>query len=206
MQKISRLLSDVFLSPQDDIADTLPSAGEDYYTLADIVTLLHERGFGMIALFFAIPIAIPGCPPPIPTILALPLCFICVQMILGYDNPRLPEFIAKRRIKKVGLQKTLNKALPYVVYVEKFIKPRLSKLAAGKSERLLGLIMLIFSSVILIPVPMTNSVPGMAIILISIGILTQDGFFTIGGICTGVAWIILLFFISNELLGYLGFV
>jgi hypothetical protein len=44
----------------------------------------------------------------------------------------------------------------------------------------------------LIPLPATNTVPGIGIAIASIGLITRDGLLVLAGLAIGSAWILLL--------------
>jgi hypothetical protein len=185
---ISTLLQEQFC--QSESTETI--------TVEEILRRLDERGFGVIIILLGLPIAIPGCPPPIPSIFALPLCVLCLQMVLRYDTPVLPGFIARKQIKTASLQRTITKAIPWLQRLEAIISPRIEWLSRRRGERYVGLIMLVFSLTILIPVPMTNTVPGISVILMSIGLLSRDGLVMIVGAVLGSSWLLFLAFLARE--------
>jgi hypothetical protein len=57
------------------------------------------------------------------------------------------------------------------------------------SERIIGAIMVMFCASILVPLPMTNTVPGFAVALASFGLMARDGILVLGGLILGSAWI-----------------
>ncbi len=191
MFNISDLLSKVFIKKKD--------TDGDYLTVAEIMHLLHERGFGIMIVLFAIPSLFPGFLPPIPTLFSIPLCFFSVQMILRFKAPYLPPFIAKRKVKRANLQKGITKTMPYMQKIESIICPRMEFLCTPTAERYLGVLMLIFSLTIAIPLPMTNLVPSLAMVFMGVGILSKDGLAILIGIAIGIWWILMLFFLGQEL-------
>lgn len=191
---ISTLLDDHFCQPLPEEAQA------ENLSIAAMLERLHERSFGLIIILLGLPIAIPGCPPPIPSIFALPLCVLCFQMMLGYSAPVLPGFIARRNVNQASLQRTIKRSLPYIRTAEKLIAPRLAVLTGRRSERVMGLIMLLFSMTILIPLPLTNTVPGISVIIMSAGLLSRDGLLVIAGTILGAAWITLLLWGGQELI------
>jgi len=55
-----------------------------------------------------------------------------------------------------------------------------------------GAVFVLFCASILLPLPATNTTPGIAVALASIGLITRDGFLVLIGLVLGVAWIALL--------------
>ena len=74
-----------------------------------------------------------------------------------------------------AIAKTLEK-------LEKRLKPRFRKFYSPRNFRYIVAPLLFFSSVMVaIPLPGTNSVAGLAILLIGLGMLEEDGLFGIAG-------------------------
>jgi hypothetical protein len=55
-----------------------------------------------------------------------------------------------------------------------------------------GAAFVIFCASILIPLPATNTTPGVAVALASIGLITRDGLLVLAGLVLGLSWITLL--------------
>ncbi len=180
--------------------ESFPAEGSEQLSVGDIISAMHERGFGLMIILLCLPIAIPGCPPPIPSIFALPVCFLCMQMVLRRNAPSLPAFIERKAVKRAGLRQTINRTLPYIRKIETIIRPRLPWLTNSHMERYVGAVMLVFSLTILIPLPLTNTVPGIAMIIISIGLLSRDGLLMLGGMALGAAWLVVLVVLSDTVL------
>ena len=68
-------------------------------------------------------------------------------------------------------------------------KPRFTMITGPRSERLLGFVLCIFSASILVPLPMTNTVPGFAVALAAFGLINRDGFLVIIGAILGFVWV-----------------
>jgi hypothetical protein len=60
-------------------------------------------------------------------------------------------------------------------WVEALARPRLLILSGPTAERMVGGVFVLFCASILVPLPATNTTPGIAIALASIGLITRDG-------------------------------
>ena len=168
-------------------------AGETGYTLREIFDRLDERAFGAALFILALPCCIPFLY-LVPQIVALPMIALATQMTIGREEPWLPKSLADRRIDKAGLTNTARGGRKWFGWVEVFAKPRLTFLTGKGPERIIGLFLTLFCASILVPLPMTNSVPGMAVALASFGLIQRDGLLVLGGIVAGTAWVGLLVF------------
>lgn len=161
----------------------LPLAQGDRERLpvSDILAALGDRGFGLLLLVFTLPNAIPlPAPPGLSAILALPLMLVAAQMMLGLKRPRLPG-----RLQRMTFSRTLlQRAHPYLVRLERRLRPRHAAMA---SERMLGIPCLILAVVLALPIPMGNVPVAWAVLLIAMGVLERDGLFATTGLVAGVA-------------------
>lgn len=157
-------------------------------TLEWILEQLHERAFGFFLLVLALPCCIPFLY-GIPQIVSLPLMFVSAQILLGRKTPWLPTRLAARTVSVEGLQNLARRAGPWLQRVETVSRPRQARLTRAPLDRFVGLSLVLFSASILVPLPGTNTVPGVAIVLVAMGFLQRDGILVIFGMLLGTAWI-----------------
>ena len=163
-----------------------------------VLSELHERAFGLFLLVLALPCCIPFLY-GIPQIVALPLMFVSVQIVLGRKTPWLPKKLGARTISTEGLHNLARRAEPWLVRIEAFSRPRLSVLTHSPADRAVGLALILFSASIMVPLPGTNTVPGFAVVIVSMGLLQRDGILVILGAILGTAWIATLEFAGVSL-------
>ncbi|NBC47491.1 MAG: exopolysaccharide biosynthesis protein [Gammaproteobacteria bacterium] len=170
------------------IAAEAPAEG---MTLHDFTHALGERAFGLMLFALSIPVCIPllyG----IPQIVSLPMMAVAIQMALGRAEPWMPQRFGARMLGKAGLQQMAAGAGNYFGWIERLARPRLLLLSGPTAERLVGAVFVVFLASILIPLPATNTLPGIGIAIASIGLITRDGLLVLAGLAIGVAWIALL--------------
>lgn len=163
-------------------------AGEEGFTLREIMDRLDERAFGAALFMLALPCCIPFLY-IVPQIVALPMIALAAQMALGREEPWLPSGLANRRIDKEGLTNTSRGGRKWFGWVEVIARPRLTFLTGKGPERVIGLILCIFCASILVPLPMTNTVPGFAVAAASFGLIQRDGLLVLGGLILGSLWV-----------------
>lgn len=160
----------------------------DYLSLGEISRALHERGFGLLMIIFALVLIF--LPPGLTAIPAFPIIFFAIQMIAGKSSPWLPKWLATKTIKRSSLASLVVKAAPKLSKVEKLLKPRLSFAASRTGERVIGVFAFIFALSIVVPLPLTNFLPAIGIILMSLGMLSKDGVPVILGMLVGTFGVI----------------
>ena len=160
--------------------------GPDQITLAEIVTRLDDQARGVLIILFALPNCIPSIPGT-SAVTGLPLVFLTLQMALN-QPPWLPAFIARRSISRARLADVLARAAPWLLKIERWIHPRLWVLTTDSAERLVGILGLILSLTIMLPIPLGNTLPSVALIIFSMGFIGRDGAWILGGLfVTGMA-------------------
>lgn len=172
----------------EEIARDAPTDG---ITLDDFIEALSERAFGVVLFALALPVCIPFLY-VIPQIVALPMIVLAGQMVAGLGEPWLPAKFAGRRIGKSGLEQMARSGRRWFGWLEALARPRLLFLSGPLGERVTGGFFCLFCASILVPLPLTNSTPGVAIVVASLGLITRDGILILLGLVLGTAWISLL--------------
>lgn len=160
-------------------------------SIADLALAMHGRAFGALLLVFAVPNALPAIPGT-SSILGLPLLFLAAQMMLG-RNVWLPKLVSQRSMSRDDFANLVERVNPWLDWADGFTTPRLMLLTEPVALRVLGFVCLVLSVVLVLPVPLGNMLPGIAICLIALGILERDGLWVLGGVVVGgfallVAW------------------
>ena len=166
------------ISALEEIAQ---SAGEDGISLGEFVDALGERAFGIILFLYGVP-----------QVMALPMMALSAQMAMGRDEPWLPGKFKDRHLAKTGLDQMARSGRKWFGWLEALARPRLTWLSGPTAERLVGAIFVLFCASILIPLPATNTTPGIALAIAALGLLTRDGLLVLAGLVLGTAWITLL--------------
>ncbi|MEM7597287.1 MAG: exopolysaccharide biosynthesis protein [Pseudomonadota bacterium] len=171
--------------------------GQDV-TLAWVLDTLGERAFGLFLLFLALPCCIPFLY-GVPQVVALPMMFVSAQILMGRRAPWLPEKLGARTISAQSLTGLADRAGPWLRRIEAISKPRLTALTRAPLDRIVGVALVLFSASILVPLPGTNTVPGFAVVIVSMGLLQRDGILVILGSIIGTVWIGTLIFAGASL-------
>ncbi|MEO0466800.1 MAG: exopolysaccharide biosynthesis protein [Pseudomonadota bacterium] len=158
------------------------------FSLRQIMDRLDERAFGAMLFVLALPCCVPFLY-LVPQIVSLPMMALALQMAIGREEPWLPAKLADRIIDKAGLTSTARGGRKWFGWVEALARPRLTFLTGKGPERVIGAILCLFCASILVPLPMTNTVPGFAVALASFGLIQRDGLLVIVGMILGSLWI-----------------
>ena len=146
-------------------------APPDHFTLGWLMGSLDKRSFGIIMLLLAVVAIAPGASIVAGVLLMIP----AFQMIAGQPAPVFPRRIAAHPLPTRHLAALVQRAVPVLRYLEKVIHPRWST-PFEPTKRLVGAVVVILSaSLVFIPIPLSNVIPALAIALISLAYLEEDG-------------------------------
>jgi hypothetical protein len=93
--------------------------------------------------------------------------------------------VLERSIPMKDFRTIVEKAEPYLLRFERLLRPRLTVMTTSIVERLLGLVLLLLSVIVALPIPFANQPPAVAQALISLGLIERDGVVVLIGL--GVA-------------------
>ena len=164
----------------EDILDELEgeTRGSGDPTLGTLVDAIDNRGFA--PFFVILPLAglTPlAAIPSVPTILAVMIGLLAVQMVMGRDHLWLPEWLRKRRIDSDRMTKSTEKLRPVAERLDRWLGRRLSALTGPRSYRVAGALIVLLC----VPVPPLELLPGaaalpmLAIALFGLALFFKDG-------------------------------
>jgi len=163
----------------DMLAAIAADTQRERVSIADLLASMDSRAMGALLLIFALPNVLPSLPGT-SGILGLPLIYLTSQMMLG-RTPWLPKFIATRSLARRDFAALIDRMEPWLAWSERFLRPRLSLLVHERAERLIGLVALVLSVILMLPIPFGNMLPALAISLFALGLMENDGVWVIGG-------------------------
>ncbi len=165
------------------------AAGPDGMTLREIRDRLDERAFGLMVLILAIPCLVPALY-GVPQIVGIPILLLAGQMLFGREEPWLPEPVLKRTVSKAMLDRMADFAVKRMGWFERLSRPRLGLCTRGLAEQAAAAFMILATLTIVLP--MTNTVPSVALALLSVGLIQRDGLFVAAGAAVATAWAAIL--------------
>lgn len=199
MRGAARVLHDIL----DDMGrmDTTEESDSDGPSgkLGDLIDQLDERAFGLMLLLLALPCCLPFVY-LLPQVVALPMLALAAQMAAGRQHPWLPARLHERQFSVVAFQKVVARSEKYLGWIERFARPRLGPVTGDMGARIVGVLLLIPTASILVPLPSTNTVPGIGVAIAALGLIERDGLLVILGLLIGFFWVALLVFLGAEAL------
>ena len=147
---------------------------DEVLRLRELLAGLGRRAFGMLLLIATLPAFIPI---PIGGAISGPLVMLIgVQLLLGTRRPWLPRAIAERGPHRHALARFGRKVSPWLLRLEKLVRPRLPQLFRQRPAMMLtGLLLVLLGLLLSLPIPLTNYLFGGLLLLFALALLERDG-------------------------------
>ena len=163
-----------------DLQRVLDDRGESPISIGELREALGDRGFGLSMLLLSLPSALPVPAPGYSTPFGIALVGLAIQMVMGRPTPWLPPSIEKRRLSPAFAKKMLGAAIAFLRRIEHLVKPRGAWVQTRWGLLFPGALVILMGSLMILPIPGTNTAPAITIFLIGVGMLEEDGLL-IGG-------------------------
>jgi hypothetical protein len=143
--------------------------------IAEILDKTAERGFSLLLALFVFPFLFP-MPPGSATILGLGSFLLAMQMALGLNKPWLPRKIVRFKFPQ-SLARNLLKNVRFLTrFLDKITRPRWLSVAKNPYIwRINGLCLAGLSILLMLPIPFTNPLPTVPMLLLAVATLEMDG-------------------------------
>lgn len=174
----------------DVLEDIAQQAHEGRLSAGDVVNAFQHRGFGPLLLAPGLLALLPtGAVPGVPTIVGLLIVLVAGQMIIGRDEPWIPQRLRAASIEASKYQRVYQKVAPATRAIDKVLRPRLTVIVRPPAPRLIAIVcvLLALSMAPLELIPFMGAVPALVISLLGLGLTAEDG----GVVALGVAILIL---------------
>ena len=184
----TRLISE--LTEAIAIAETRP------LTIGEVVGRLHGEGIALVSLVLSLPFLQPLSLGPISILAGSALGMLGWQMVQGRSLPWLPERVERLELSARIWRVLLNTLMKLLSFAGRFARPRMQGLARGqRARRLAGMVIAAGGLLIVAPfpgIPFSNSLPAVAVALIAIAEMEEDGLLVIAALITLAASVLYL--------------
>lgn len=156
----------------DELADGAP---EERLKLGDILSGLGPTAFGMLLFLGVLPAFIPI--PGVGGAVGGPLVVLVgLQLLIGLRRLWLPGFIARRGPARGTLIRFRTRISPWLRRLEKLVRPRMTFLLDHwLASFFTGLLLVLLGILLALPLPFTNYVFGVLLLLFALALLERDG-------------------------------
>lgn len=184
------------LSSLEGVLDALGSEveGEDKLSVDDVLGAFGTRAFGPLLVAPSVVALSPlGAVPGVPTAIGCLIVLVAGQHAIGLDSPWVPKALRERSVSTDDWDDARDTLTPWAKRIDRLIKPRLTVLTKGVADRVLAVVACV-AAMLMVPlelVPFAVMIPGTAVLLLGLAILTRDGVAAGLGACVTAtaAWI-----------------
>ncbi len=157
---------------------------DDHLRLGELVSGLRQTVFGMLLFVAVLPAFIPV--PGAAGMISGPLVMLVgAQLLLGLRKPWLPAFVARRGPYRRTMARFRDRLSPWLQRLERVVRPRMEwVLDHPAASAFSGLLLMLLGLLLALPVPFTNYLFGVLLLLFVFALLERDGALML------VAWII----------------
>jgi hypothetical protein len=151
--------------------------------LSEILAATQGRGFNLLLLLIGLPFLTPIPLPGFSTPFGFVVLLIGARLALG-RRPWLPERLLHRQLPARFVAKLLGAASRIVRWLEVLLRPRLDFLHEQWIYRRIAGALIMLSGLLLLlplPIPLTNSLPALTVVLLAAGAMERDGLFFLAG-------------------------
>jgi hypothetical protein len=138
------------------------------------------RAIGALLFVFGIACFLP-LPPGATTVFGAPLLVLAPQLVIGASAPWLPQRVKAQTIAVADLRAGLPRLIAWLERIEAVSRPRLAVLFNPIGERLIGVVCTLLALVLILPIPLGNLLPALAVSVLSFSLIQRDGLFALAG-------------------------
>ena len=158
------------------ITAQLPEGG---VAMADLRDVVGQDGLMLLTAFMTIVFMVPVSVPGVSTVFGAAILMIGISRLFG-QRLWLPRAVERRTVPSDGVRKAFERGLVWVQRLERVSRPgRLPRLTSSALMRVLTDAGLVLGAVLLMMpfglIPLSNTLPAIALLFFAIGILQRDG-------------------------------
>jgi hypothetical protein len=151
--------------------------------LSELLDATQGRGFNLLLLMIGLPFLSPIPLLGVSTPFGFVVLFIGARLALG-RQPWLPQRLLRRELPARFIARVLAASIRMAHWMEVLLRPRLDYLHAQWLYRRIGGTLIMLSGLLLLlplPIPLTNSLPALTVVLLAAGAMERDGLFFLAG-------------------------
>jgi len=173
-------------SLSENLRRSLGDHKSDDVSLETILDNVEEQGFGLLLMTLSLPSALPIPAAGYSTPFGLLFMLLGLQLLLGRHEPWLPKWALKRSMSRSFAEKAIGKAANWFSKIERLVHPRLEWISSPFGSRFMSVVIVVMACLMILPIPLTNTLPAGVIFLIGVGLSEKDGLFCLGACVLGV--------------------
>lgn len=169
------------------LEEALSEGSGDPVTVGSLAEHLEERGFGLLIILLSLVTVIPILPPGSAAAVGLLYVVGGLQMAAGRKRPWLPRRVSEYRLSPRAAEVLRTRGVSVLRRVERFSRPRWTPLGDEALLRAASVPVLLMGVVLFLPLPFLNTLPGLSMLAVGIGLMNRDGVFLLLGTALAAA-------------------
>ena len=132
--------------------------------------------------------------PGIPTLIALAVCIVCVQLLAGRRRFWLPGWVLKRSISRQRFRRALTWLQKPARFGDRLVRPRLTALATDTAAKVIavGCIVVALAMPVMELVPFSANLAGVALTAFGLAVIAHDGLLALVAFAATVAGVVVI--------------
>ena len=176
-------------SPRHSLSDNLKELLElpdEQISVRAIANRFGDKGFGLFLAILALPSALPVPASGYSTPFGILMVLLGFQLVIGRARPWLPERALNASVSKSFASKIFGAATWILKWTEILVRPRMRWINARAGQAFMGGVAIFMGSLMILPIPMTNTFPAFVIFMIGVALTEDDGLVALGALAIGV--------------------
>jgi hypothetical protein len=172
---------------------------EDHLRLGDLLSGLRQTAFGMLLFVAVLPAFIPI--PGVAGAISGPLVMLIgAQLLFCLRKPWLTGFLAKRGPHRRSMARFRDMMARWLGWLEKLVRPRMEGVLDHPiASAFTGLLLVLLGLLLALPIPFTNYVFGVLLLLFVFALLERDGALMLVAWLAGAIAVVVFGFVSGNL-------
>ncbi len=172
---------------------------DDHLRLGDLVSGLSQTVFGVLLFIAVLPAFLPL--PGAAGLISGPLVMLVgAQLLVGMRKPWLPGFVARRGPLRSTMCRFRDRLSPWLQRLERLVRPRMPRvLDHPVASAFSGLLLILLGLLLALPIPFTNYLFGVLLLLFVFALLERDGALMLVAWLGGTVSIVVFGFLSGNL-------
>jgi len=172
---------------------------EDHLKLGDLLSGLRQTAFGMLLFVAVLPAFIPI--PGVAGAISGPLVMLIgAQLLFCLRKPWLPGFLARRGPHRRSMVRFRDRMARMLGWLEKVVRPRMEGVLDHPiASAFTGLLLVLLGLLLALPIPFTNYVFGVLLLLFVFALLERDGALMLVAWLGGSIAVVVFGFVSGNL-------
>jgi hypothetical protein len=162
-----------------------------------VVDRLAEHSAALVLLLAGTLAVLPSPGLPVGLVFGGVAVVVALSTLYRPGPIRLPRRLARRPFPPALLQVLARRGVPLLRRLERSSRPRLEPATRGLGATFGYLMIAVQAALVALPIPFGNSVPGLAIVCLALGLARRDGALVLAGHALGLA----AFAVSASLVG-----